>query len=104
MWRLAGGSPRLQTPNCGSLLILNKPVFAGEIPGGPFGSSQQQREHLPPSHLYPSSEVGTTLNLLCLLLELFSMHLYTYLHLQIHSLLLAKMESLFLILQLIKTL
>ena len=40
-WRLALGSPRLHTLNCNSLLILNKPIFAGEITGCPFAYSQQ---------------------------------------------------------------
>lgn len=32
----ACGSSWLQTRNCSSLLILNKPIFAGEIPGSVF--------------------------------------------------------------------
>ena len=34
--RLACGSPWLQTLNCNSLLILNKPIFVGEISGTLF--------------------------------------------------------------------
>lgn len=36
MWGLACGSPWLQTLNCNSLLIPNKPIFAREITGSLF--------------------------------------------------------------------
>lgn len=35
-WELEHGLSWLQKPNCNSLLILNKPVFAGEIPDSLF--------------------------------------------------------------------
>ena len=48
------GSPWLQTQNCNSLLIPNKPVFTGEIPGRLFALGQQnnkkQDRHSPGSH------------------------------------------------------
>ena len=40
MQGLAQGSPWLQTLNCSSLLIPNKPIFAGEIYGSLFVSGQ----------------------------------------------------------------
>ena len=40
MWRLVCGSSWLQTLNCSSLLIPNKPIFAGEISGNIFISGQ----------------------------------------------------------------
>ena len=40
MQGLACGSPWLQTLNCNSLLILNKPIFAGEISCSLFVSGQ----------------------------------------------------------------
>ena len=36
VWRLACSSPWLQTPNCNSLLFLNKLIIAGEISGSLF--------------------------------------------------------------------
>ena len=35
-WGFVHGSPGLQTLNCNSLLIPNKPIFAGEITGSQF--------------------------------------------------------------------
>ena len=40
MQELACGSPWLQTLNCNSLLISNKPIFAGEISGHLFDLGQ----------------------------------------------------------------
>lgn len=39
---LARGSPWLQTLHCNSLLILNKPIFPGEISDSLFASCQQR--------------------------------------------------------------
>ena len=36
LWGLVHDYPRLQTPNCNSLLILNQPIFDGEISGSLF--------------------------------------------------------------------
>lgn len=41
MQGLAGGSPCLQTPNCYSLLISNKSIFAQETAGCLFVSDEQ---------------------------------------------------------------
>ena len=52
MRTLAHGSSWLQSPNCNSLLILNKPIFVGEIAGSlfvlcqHFGGSRGQRRPL----------------------------------------------------------
>ena len=40
-WELALGLPWLQSLNCSSLWILNKPIVAGEISGCLFTSGQQ---------------------------------------------------------------
>ena len=48
MWGLVHGSPWLQTLNCSSLLIPNKPIFVEEISGHLFVSSQRvQTKYLP---------------------------------------------------------
>ena len=44
MWQLACSLPWLQTPNCNSLLIPNKPILAGEISGSLFVSGQHSQE------------------------------------------------------------
>lgn len=44
MWRLARGSPWLQMPKCNSLLIPDKAIFAREISGSWFVSSQRLQE------------------------------------------------------------
>ena len=66
LWGLVYGSAQLQTPNCNSLLILNKLIFTGEISGCLFVLGQQNNKepdrHSPGSHgpIFGIENVGVT--------------------------------------------